>query len=200
MTAKTLFDFDTVPVKVSAKNARLLFEGCNPEYIRNVCKGACCHIKSLPEGAIIRVEKDQQKPLSKLGAKFVDNILQTVNARCVFYEEPTGFCGLHFTEHKPRSCIQSPFILNKKDTLIVRNRYKLLRCYRAEGSVPAYVAFRSSLDLLFGGVEAERICAQLRKGGGDIIGNMLKDRYTFQKEVSELWSWVRKEKLSGGKK
>lgn len=178
----------TVPVVVSAKNARLLFEGCSAQFIQNVCKGDCCRLKSLPEGPIIKVEKDQQRSLESLGAKFVAGIMQTVNARCVFFDEDTGFCGVHFSGHKPRSCIQSPFMLNSKDTLIVRNRYKLLPCYRAEGAVPAYVAFRAALDLLFGLEEAERICDHMRGcGSGDLMAYMLEDRYVFNKRVGELW-------------
>lgn len=177
-----------VPVKVSAKNARLLFEGCSKGFIQNTCKGACCHIKSLPEGTILKVEPEQQPPLVALGALFTPNgIMKTVDRRCIFHDADKGFCGLHFTENKPNNCIQSPFMLNSNDTLIVRNRYKMLVCYRAPGAVPAYEAFRSSFDILFGKVEAERIVAHLRAGGGDIIGNMIKDRYLFNKSVAKTW-------------
>ncbi len=177
----------SVPVKVSAKSARLLFEGCSSAYIQNVCKGAFCHLKSSPTGPVVKVEDRQQPPLVSLGASFVDGIMQTVNGACVFYDGGTGFCQVHLEGIKPQSCIQSPFFLNKNDILLIRNRYKMLRCYRAEGSVPAYVAFRSSLDLLFGAEESARIVSHLENKGGDIIGYMVKDMYVFNKSITENW-------------
>ncbi len=176
-----------VPVRVSAKSVRLLFEGCSSSFIRGVCKGACCCLKSLLSGPVIKVEEDQRKPLAKLGAKFDDGVMRTVNARCLFHDGCAGFCSVHLLGIKPRSCIQSPFTLNDNDTLIVRNRYKLLCCYRVEGAVPVYVAFRASLDLLFGGHEAERICIHMQGGGRDLIAYMLEGCYQFNKEVTSTW-------------
>lgn len=50
-----------------------------------------------------------------------------------------------------------------------------MKCYRdnRDGEPPpAYVAFRSSLDLIFGEAEAARICEHLDAGGGDIVAHM----------------------------
>ena len=68
---------------------------------------------------------------------------------------------------KPFGCIASPFTLTKRDVLVVRNRYRLLRCYR-DGVLPAYRAFASSLVLLFGADVANILTEHLDRGGGDI--------------------------------
>jgi hypothetical protein len=96
-------------------------------------------------------------------------------------------CGLHFTEAKPFGCRASPFTINDSGTLIVRNRYKLLRCYDDGKRQPAYQAFRASLDLIFGAEEAARICVHLDAGGGDLRARMPKeaaDRLRFKNEAS----------------
>lgn len=181
----------TVPVKVSAAMLRLTFEGCSEQYIRNVCHGRCCHIKSHPQGNVVKLEGDQIKLLRERGAKVIKGILQMVQRRCIFHgvdkDREDGLCRLHGTPDKPRNCIQSPFILTRKDTLIVRNRYRRLICFKAAPALPAYEAFRSALDLLFGQAEAQRIVDHLKAGGGDLVAQMLGDRYKFNKQVAETW-------------
>jgi hypothetical protein len=86
-------------------------------------------------------------------------------------------CGLHGTDVKPFGCIASPFTLNSNGTLIVRNRYKLLRCYSDGRRLPAYVAFRASLDLILGHTEAARVCEHLAAGGGDCGASMPRANY-----------------------
>lgn len=84
---------------------------------------------------------------------------------------------MHGSEDKPFGCIASPFTLNKQGTLIVRNRYRLLKCYGDEPTEPAYRVFRQSLDMLFGNEEATRLCEHLDNGGGDITGYMHRTAY-----------------------
>jgi hypothetical protein len=175
----------TVAVKVSAAMLRLPFEGCSPDYIQNVCHGRCCHIKAHPQGTVVKVEPDQAKALSGR-VKIIKLVLQTVDKKCVFHST-LGFCALHGTPDKPRSCIQSPFILTKKDTLIIRNRYRRLICFKAAPALPAYKAFRPALDLLFGQPEAQRICDHLTNGGGDLTAYMITARYQFNKAIAEEW-------------
>ena len=97
-----------------------------------------------------------------------------------------GLCGLHFTPDKPFGCIASPFTLNKNDTLIVRNRYKMLPCYRGPAAKePAYKAFASSLELLFGVDEAQIISLLLDKGSGDIETVIPLENYKRLKDNDE---------------
>jgi hypothetical protein len=58
---------------------------------------------------------------------------------------------------KPSGCVVSPFTVNRSGTLIVRNRYRLLPCFKAEGAVPVVVAHRAGLEVLFGVEGAGRV-------------------------------------------
>lgn len=165
-------------VRISAANARLEFNGCDPDYIRDVCHGACCRSKSAPGGALVAVSERQRPLVEEQGAAVADGLIVPVGGRCPFQGD-NFLCRIHGTPAKPHGCISSPFALNRRGTLIVRNRYKLLRCYRAGPRLPAYVAFRASLDMLFGPEEAESICRHLDGGGGDCLGKMLTDHFNM---------------------
>ncbi len=175
-------------VKVSAKNAHLRFHGCTPEYIRDNCHGRCCEGSA---GLKVTVHPTEVDGLAALGATFNGNFIQPSNPvargakqRCPF-KTAVNLCGLHSTDVKPFGCIASPFTLNRNDTLIVRNRYKLLICYGKEPRLPAYVAFRASLDLLFGLDESARICAHLDAGGDDIIAQMSEQTWQMLRDNDE---------------
>jgi len=167
---------DTVRVKVSAKMARLKFNGCDPDYIRDVCHASCCQSSTHPTGTLITVHPTETAAMEARGATVLDGMLQPNpgEKKCPF---KTGehLCGLHFTPDKPFGCIASPFTLNKNGTLIVRNRYTKLKCYKDGNQIPAYKAFRASLDLIFGAEEAARICDHLDNGGGDLFAHMARD-------------------------
>jgi hypothetical protein len=160
-----------VAVRVSAKMARLEFAGCQPDYIRDVCHGRCCESSTAPSGTIISIHPTEVAALEARGARIVDGLLQTPTGRCQF-KTPANLCGLHGQPDKPFGCIASPFTLNAQGTLIVRNRYRLLKCFKDGARLPAYRAFRASLDLIFGAAEAARICDALDAGGGDVDARM----------------------------
>lgn len=96
-------------------------------------------------------------------------------ARGVFpcrHQTSCGMCSLHGKNAgpsvarpmplKPRSCTLSPWRVTSarertglvsgytRYTLSIRNRYRLLSCFKHERAVPAYRAFRDGLVLLFG--------------------------------------------------
>lgn len=155
-------------VKVSAKMARLRFHGCTPEYIRDVCHGACCRSSSQPSGTLISVLPEEAPALEARGARVINGRIDTPAKRCPF-QTTEHLCGIHFTPDKPFGCIASPFTFNANGTLVVRNRYKMLRCYDEGPRIPAYLAFAASLKLIFGEVEAARITAHLDGGGEDLF-------------------------------
>jgi hypothetical protein len=64
------------------------------------------------------------------------------------FKTAAGYCGTHMS--KPFGCRVSPFTLNRSGTLIVRNRYRLLKCYKAKGSLPAWRAHSQSLREIIG--------------------------------------------------
>lgn len=165
-------------VKVSAKMARLPFNGCDPEYIARVCRARCCESSTAPGGTLITIHASEQAAIEAAGGRVVNGMLSAnpQTKKCPF-KTAADLCGLHFTDHKPLGCIVSPFTLNANGTLIVRNRYKLLKCYDQGPRLPAYHAFRSGLDLIFGPAEAARVCAHLDAGGGDLTAAMPARNY-----------------------
>lgn len=162
-----------IPVKISAKSARQPFNGCDPDYIANVCHSSCCQSSASPTGTMITIHPSEIDTIEARGGVIDNGLLQPKQGekRCPFKTDE-HLCGLHFTDDKPFGCIASPFTVNKNNTLIVRNRYRMLKCYNDGKKMPAYEAFRASLDLLFGDDEAERICEHLSNGGGDMIAQM----------------------------
>ncbi len=176
-------------VKVSAKNARLLFNGCDPEYIASTCHSSCCESSTSPVGIVVAIHPNERAAIAARGGIMdTAGLLQPREGerKCPFKSEE-HLCELHFTEDKPFGCRASPFTLNENGTLIVRNRYKLLKCYDDGARQPAYKAFRASLDLLFGKPEAERICAHFDAGGGDLMAELpaaSAERLRFKNEAS----------------
>lgn len=156
----------TVAVRVSAASARQLFHGCEPDYIRDVCHGRCCDAPTRPSGTLITIHRSEEHAIRARGATVTDGLLDSPARVCPFKTED-HLCGLHCTPDKPLGCIASPFTLTRRDTLIVRNRYRRLVCY-GQGA-PAYMAFRASLDRLFGPRTAGGIVDHLDAGGGDLV-------------------------------
>ena len=176
-------DSGRVPVKVSAAMARLRFNGCEPSYIRNICHAACCESTTEPSGILVTIHPSEIDRIESRGGVVNGGFLQPrPGENLCSFKTASHLCGLHETADKPFGCIASPFTLNANDTLIVRNRYKLLKCYDDGNRRPAYRAFRSSLDLLFGITEAERICGHLERGGGDLMADMPAHSYRILKE------------------
>ncbi|MGK2898570.1 MAG: hypothetical protein ACSLE9_07765 [Burkholderiaceae bacterium] len=163
------------PVNISAAMARQIFHGCEPDYIANVCHAKCCESSTQPGGTLITVLPGEELALRARGGEIIDGLLQPVARRCPMKTE-ADLCGLHDTPDKPFGCIASPWMLTKRQTLIVRNRYRLLKCYR-DGTLPAYRAFASGLVLMFGAAETERITAHLEAGGGNLLVWMLSTEH-----------------------
>lgn len=174
-----------VRVRVSARSARLPFNGCEPGYIKNVCHAACCRSKSAPGGALVTVLPSEALRLIDRGAEIRDNVVVPAHGRCYFQGGDTGLCLLHDTGDKPFGCIASPFTLNANGTLIIRNRYKLLVCYNDGPRTPAYRAFAASLRLLFGDAEAGRLTRWLDAGRGDMDARMPAETYRMVRAVND---------------
>lgn len=155
----------TRTIRVSAASMRQRFHGCDPDYIANVCKGSCC--RSSKGGILVTIHRNETAAVEAVGGIVDNGFLVPINGRCGFQTDD-NLCGLHNTDAKPFGCIVSPFTLTRNGaTLIVRNRYRLLKCYR-DGDVPAYIAFRASLERLFGRGVTRAITAHLDNGGGDL--------------------------------
>lgn len=167
-------------VKVSAKSMRQPFHGCDPDYIKNVCHGRCCESSVNPRGIMVTIHASERHMIEAAGGRVdSDGFLHAENKRCPF-KTNDDLCGLHGTgsnqtteigNQQPFGCRASPFTLNKNDTLIVRNRYRLLKCYK-DGDAPAYIAFKTSLIMLFGAIQYKKMAAHLDEGGADIYLDM----------------------------
>lgn len=166
-------------VRISAKSLRQEFAGCRPDYIRDVCHASCCRSSTSATGIVVTIHRSEQNAMRDIGAVIVNGLLQPRpgERRCP-YQNPAHLCDLHGTDHKPFGCIASPFTLTRTgQTMVVRNRYRLLKCYRDGDCLPAYVAFRASLDLLLGADQADDLCAHLDFGGGDYWAQMHDDTW-----------------------
>lgn len=150
-------------VRVSAAMLRQEFHPCEPGYIKTVCHAKCCDAPTRPSGMLVSIHESEQWRIERNGGIVAGGLLQPADGErgCQFKDRGTCLCKLHGTDDKPFGCIASPFTLNKSDTLIVRNRYRMLPCYKAAGAQPAYITHRKSLDEIFGRAEAERICREL---------------------------------------
>lgn len=166
-------------VKISVKSMALLFHGCLPDYIDKVCHGRCCMPKAT--GPLVAILPAEKVAIEDAGGKVVNGLLkQQHEGRCPFHSHATGLCGLHTAglnwegtgapSIKPFSCVVNPFTLSKRNVLIVRNRYKLLICYKKSRTefnkgkpMPAYIAFKSGLVRLFGTDEYDWMYKQMHK-------------------------------------
>ena len=187
---------DSISITISAKNARLEFQGCSPDYIKTVCKGRCCWIatKTKEVYTTVYVEEDQQAAIKSHDGTFNEHgiLVTDEDGKCHFQDRVSGFCKLRLEQVngesiKPHSCSISPWVLSKKGRLFIRNRYKLLRCYKMEPRVPAYRAFRSGLVVLFGEEEVARIVAHFDGGGGDYPVQLSRIRAKLVRGVMLLW-------------
>ena len=155
---------------------RQMFHPCTEDYIVNVCNGRCCQGTG---GIMVTVhdsEIDKFKDLCNINGNFIE---ADERGLCPF-KTKEGFCNIH--NNKPFGCIASPFTLNIRDTLIIRNRYRLLRCYKTDGSKVAYIAHAWSLKQIVGLDNYEYLKEHLNKGGGDVVININDDIYKILKD------------------
>ena len=154
MRWSVLISPDEVAIRVSVKSCRQLFQGCSLDYLLNVCKGRCCGFGTVPllpaEVKMLKAKVD--------GEGFLIN----PGKRCT-YQLDNGLCSLHDEGLKPISCCLSPFTLNSNDTLVIKNRNRLFSCYQDKwvAVIPAYKAYASSLEIMFGVSGRERITGRL---------------------------------------
>ncbi len=148
-------------IRINIRAMQQRFHPCTPDFIANTCHASCCRSSTDPSGIAVVVTIEEAPRLRARGAAVDPETLrlQPINKRCPFQHPESHLCGLHGSPDKPRGCIISPFTINPNGTLIVRNRYRLLPCFKAPGSLPVYEAHYGSLVQMFGPSEAETIRA-----------------------------------------
>lgn len=135
-----------VRVRVSVPMMFQMFHQCTLPFITKVCKGYCCEastgisVFAAPGAETARVEA--------LGAVVIDNLIQPDARGLCPFKSDDGLCTIN--DKKPFQCSISPFCLSKTDTIIVRNRFRRLLCYKCGNSLPAYQAHRWSLTNVVG--------------------------------------------------
>lgn len=172
----TQLALDDGQLRVSAASARLRFAGCEPGYIANVCHGACCRSGTIPMDQLITVQPWEEAGVVAHGGTVRGGCMATDGKRCGF-QTPEDLCGLHTTGAKPFGCTVAPWCLSPRGTLIVHNRYKMLRCFKDGPQIPAYEAFRAGLVLVFGEAQVQALAAHLAAGGDDWWGTPLPRAY-----------------------
>lgn len=174
-------------IKVSSKMLRLPFHGCELDFIRNVCYARCCDAPSRPDGMLVSILPAEVAAIERRGKTVVNGILKPDSGcRGCPFKASDHLCQLHGTDDKPHGCKSSPFMLNQAGTLIVRNRYKLLPCFKTSESRPAYRAFSESLETAIGRKPAAIVTDHLDEGGGDLwveIDGELYDRLAAREHV-----------------
>lgn len=176
-------------IKISVKSLNQKFHPCTEDYIKNVCKGRCCQGTGR---TMITVHPSETEKVQNLGAIVENNfIVPLKSGLCPFKSKETGLCSLHY-DNKPFGCKASPFTLSKNDVLIVRNRYRMLKCYKDKSEqLPAYINFYLSLKTIFGEDTANKIKVEMLVAKEDFyvettneIYQMLKDNDKFKHDKS----------------
>lgn len=149
----------TTPVRVNIDAMRQMFRPCDPDFIRDVCHAKCCRSSTDPTGIAVVVSPVEAVRLRRRGATVDDDTgrVAPVARRCPFEDPTSHLCTIHADGEEPLGCVISPFTVNASGTLIVRNRYRLLPCFKADGAVPVAIAHRRSLVVLFGEEHAATI-------------------------------------------
>lgn len=189
-------------VRISAASMRQRFHGCTPQYIAQRCHGSCCRSASAPGGTLVTVHRSEAAAVAASGVEIVDGrIVPTPQRRCP-NQTAEDLCRVHGTDAKPFGCYASPFTLSSSGrVLVVRNRYRMLRCYKdplssawgdaQDADAPeAYRAFEGSLTAVLGPEWAAYVTGWLDAGGGDVdvpldpdVRSMLRDNDEAKRRV-----------------
>lgn len=149
----------TVDVNVSVPMLKQKFQPCTADYIKDTCVGRCCEGTG---GIMVTIHKTEEARIKSLGADVKDGMIVPDNGLCPF-KTPEGLCSIH-GDQKPFGCKASPFTLNANGTLIIRNRYRCMKCYDTDDAVPAYEAHKWSLEQIFGVAETAYIISTIKGG------------------------------------
>ncbi len=146
---------------VAVSGPMLLQEFARCEDFISECKGRCCESSIRPEGILVTIHPYEARRIKGFGGTIENGRLVAKDKRCPFKTDE-NFCSIHH-KGKPFGCSISPFTLNKTGMLVVRNRYRCLKCYRADTS-PACDAHRGALNYLFGFAQAEQLSLRAKAG------------------------------------
>ena len=162
-----LDDGATTAIAISMPMLKQLFHPCDLEYVTANCRGRCCQGT---DGIMVTIHPTEAARIEALGATVTDGFVQADSRGLCPFKTDAGRCRIH--DHKPFGCAASPFTLNENNTLIVRNRYRCLKCYKADGALPAYIAHRWSLVHILGEKETQRVADEIEAGAEKITAHI----------------------------
>lgn len=162
-----------VSVEISKKMLMQKFQPCKSDYIKSNCVGRCC------EGTnqiLVSVHETEEQKFKNMGASITNGFIQPnpETKKCPFKKQ-NGLCKIH--DEKPFGCKASPFTFNSNNLLIVRNRYRSLKCYNTEKAIPIYESHRWSLEQIFGKKETTEIIKKVINGNDKIQAKINKFKY-----------------------
>jgi hypothetical protein len=164
-----------ISIIVSGAMLRQMFHPCEANFITGTCRGRCCESSG---GIMVAVHATEQAAIEAKGATVQNGFIVADSRGLCPFKTDDGFCGIHGRE-KPFGCQASPFTLNDNGTLIVRNRYRALKCYACEGALPAYQAHAWSLEAVLGKAEAERVSLLAAQGAEQIHATIAQREYAM---------------------
>lgn len=111
---------------------------------------------------MVTIHPTEIERIIEYGGVVVDGFLQpdSDGKHCPFKTEE-GLCSVH--DKKPFGCRASPFTLNKNLVLVVRNKYRLMRCFK-RGTVPVYIAHKQSLISIIGENNWQKLDKYVQQG------------------------------------
>ena len=158
----------SVSINISVKWALKPFIRCGPDCIALGCRGSCCDYPyDKATGMRVTIHPTEYESIKKHGGTIKRGLLlpRPGTFGCPF-KSRHGLCDLHHTPDKPFGCIASPFMLTSSNTLVIRHRYIHLPCFKnaklhPTQAQPAYKAFATSLELIFGKYQSDSISTKL---------------------------------------
>ncbi|MFA6754149.1 MAG: hypothetical protein WC160_02310 [Bacilli bacterium] len=176
-------------IKVSYSMLIQKFHSCTKNFILSSCKGECCCQLPNEKCFLVAIHSSETEKVKKLGGFIENNILKNKTS-CQFLTKE-GLCSIHL--EKPFGCSISPFTLTDDDTLIIRDRYYNFKCFKIRKKRKyAYLAFKKSLENIFGPKNTKKLIDKVKKERKDFIFMISEDIYKKIKGNSA----IRKKRIS----
>jgi len=92
-------------VKISVPSLKLMFQKCEPNYIKKTCKGRCCEGSS---GLMVTIHDSEIEKMKSMGVTVKDGFIEDItNCGICPLKRKNGLCSIH--EEKPYGCRVAPF-------------------------------------------------------------------------------------------
>jgi len=164
-------DDGMVECSISVKTFKNTWHGCDPGWIcsDDGCAGKCCQPGG--KGATVVVTDDEAKRLRKRGIAIKNGAIDLGDGRYCPCQDEDGLCKLHKTGDKPLTCVTEPLKVLSNGTIVVRDRFFLLKCFKV-GGMPGYKAWEGAFKRLFGDSQTKRIQKEIEAGADKVTAKM----------------------------